>query len=139
MCVNGEISAGSPQTPTAFINGSQEEDLSALTRSFPALPCDSPLAVGSYPSTGSFLGKRAREMFRNKSESHYEGEPSAFTCLSKDFKVQPITDPKESMELEGATEQADLQPMDRPRAYNIQRRRQQDLRIMDYNETLHEH
>ncbi|ROI27771.1 Hamartin [Anabarilius grahami] len=139
MCVNGEISAGSPQTPTAFINGSQEEDLSALTRSFPALPCDSPLAVGSYPSTGSFLGKRAREMFRNKSESHYEGEPAAFTCLSKDFKVQPITDPKESMELEGATEQADLQPMDRPRAYNIQRRRQQDLRIMDYNETLHEH
>ncbi|XP_048043640.1 TSC complex subunit 1a isoform X2 [Megalobrama amblycephala] len=139
MCVNGEISAGSPQTPTTFINGSQEEDLSALTHSFPALPCDSPLAVGSYPSTGSFLGKRAREMFRNKSESHYEGEPSAFTCLSKDFKVQPITDPKESMELEGATEQADLQPMDRPRAYNIQRRRQQDLRIMDYNETLHEH
>lgn len=78
-------------------------------------------------------------MFRNKSESHYEGEPAALTCLSKDLKVQPITDPKESMELEGATEQADLQPMDRPRAYNIQRRRQQDLRIMDYNETLHEH
>lgn len=78
-------------------------------------------------------------MFRNKSESHNEGEPAAFTSLSKDFKVQPITDPKESMELEGATEQADLQPMDRPRAYNIQRRRQQDLRIMDYNETLHEH
>lgn len=139
MSFNGEISSGSPQTPTAFINGSQEEDLSALTRSFPALPCESPLAVGSYPSTGSFLGKRAREMFRNKSESHYEGEPAALTCLSKDLKVQPITDPTESMELEGATDQADLQPMDRPRAYNIQRRRQQDLRIMDYNETLHEH
>ncbi|XP_067294960.1 TSC complex subunit 1a isoform X2 [Pseudorasbora parva] len=139
MCFNGEISAGSPQTPTAFINGSQEEDLSALTRSFPALPCDSPLSVGSYPSTRSFLGKRAREMFRNKSESHYEGEPAVLTCLSKDLKVQPITDPTESMELEGATDQADLQPMDRPRAYNIQRRRQQDLRIMDYNETLHEH
>uniref|UniRef100_A0A672LQA0 Hamartin-like n=1 Tax=Sinocyclocheilus grahami TaxID=75366 RepID=A0A672LQA0_SINGR len=137
--INGEISAGSPQTPTALINGSQEEDLSALTRSFPALPCDSPLAVGSYPSTGSFLGKRAREMFRNKSESHYEGEPAAFTCLSKDLKVEAITDPTESVELEEATEQADLQPMDRPRAYNIQRRRQQDLRIMDYNETHHEH
>ncbi|XP_016344539.1 hamartin-like isoform X2 [Sinocyclocheilus anshuiensis] len=139
VCVNGEISAGSPQTPTALINGSQEEDLSALTHSFPALPCDSPLAVGSYPSTGSFLGKRAREMFRNKSESHYEGEPAAFTCLSKDLKVEPITEPTESVELEEATDQADLQPMDRPRAYNIQRRRQQDLRIMDYNETHHEH
>ncbi|XP_056113318.1 TSC complex subunit 1a isoform X1 [Rhinichthys klamathensis goyatoka] len=139
MCINGEISDGPPQTPTAFNNGSQEEDLSALTHSFPALPCDSPLEVGSYPSTGSFLGKRAREMFRNKSESHYDGEPAALTCLSKDLKVQPITDPTESIELEGATDQADLQPMDRPRAYNIQRRRQQDLRIMDYNETLHEH
>ncbi|XP_050965424.1 TSC complex subunit 1a isoform X1 [Labeo rohita] len=136
VCVNGEISAGSPATPTALINGSQEEDLSALTHSFPALPCNSPLAVGSYPSTGSFLGKRAREMFRNKSESHYEGEPATFTCLSKDLKVEPITDPTESVELEEA---ADLQPMDRPRAYNIQRRRQQDLRIMDYNETHHEH
>ncbi|XP_052412633.1 hamartin-like isoform X1 [Carassius gibelio] len=139
VCVNGEISAGSPQTPTAFINGSQEEDLSALTRSFPALPCDSPLAVGSYPSTGSFLGKRAREMFRNKSESHYDGEPAAFTCLSKDVKVEEIADHTESVELEEATDQVDLQPMDRPRAYNIQRRRQQDLRIMDYNETHHEH
>ncbi|XP_077096889.1 TSC complex subunit 1a isoform X2 [Siphateles boraxobius] len=138
MCVNGEISDGPPQTPTTFNNGSQQ-DLSALTRSFPALPCDSPLAVGSYPSTSSFLGKRAREMFRNKSESHYDGEPTALTCLSKDLKVQPITDPTESIEFEGATDQADLQPMDRPRAYNIQRRRQQDLRIMDYNETLHEH
>ncbi|XP_058630705.1 TSC complex subunit 1a isoform X2 [Onychostoma macrolepis] len=139
VCVSGEISAGSPQTPRALINGSQEEDLSALTRSFPALPCDSPLAVGSYPSTGSFLGKRAREMFRNKSESHYDGEPATFTSLSKDLKVEAITDPTESVELEEATDQADLQPMDRPRAYNIQRRRQQDLRIMDYNETHHEH
>lgn len=139
VCVSGEISAGSPQTPTALINGSQEEDLSALTRSFPTLPCDSPLAVGSYPSTGSFLGKRAREMFRNKSESHYDGEPATFTYLSKDLKVEAITDPTESVELEEATDQADLQPMDRPRAYNIQRRRQQDLRIMDYNETHHEH
>ncbi|XP_042611639.1 hamartin-like isoform X2 [Cyprinus carpio] len=136
VCVNGEIFAGSPQTSTALINGSQEEDLSALTHSFPALPCNSPLAVGSYPSTGSFLGKRAREMFRNKSESHYEGEPAAFTCLSKDLMVESITEPTESMELEEAT---DLQPIDRPQAYNIQRRRQQDLRIMDYNETHHEH
>lgn len=139
VCVSGEISAGSPQTPTALINGSQEEDLSALTHSLPALPCNSPLAVGSYPSTGSFLGKRAREMFRNKSESHYDGEPATFISFSTDVKVEAITDPTESVELEEATDQADLQPMDRPRAYNIQRRRQQDLTIMDYNETHHEH
>ncbi|XP_059404263.1 hamartin-like isoform X2 [Carassius carassius] len=139
VCVNGEISAGSPQTSTVLINGSQEEDLSALTHSFPALSCDSSLAVSSYPSTGSFLGKRAREMFRNKSESHYEGEPAAFICLSKDLIFEPITEPTESMKLEEATDQADLQPIDRPQAYNIQRKRQQDLKIMDYNETHQEH
>ncbi len=110
VCVSGEISAGSPQTPTALINGSQEEDLSGLTHSLPTLPCNSPLAVGSYPSTGSFLGKRAREMFRNKSESHYDGEPATFS-FSTDLKVEAITDPTESVELEEATDQADLQPM----------------------------
>ncbi|XP_063067111.1 TSC complex subunit 1b isoform X2 [Engraulis encrasicolus] len=33
-------------------------------------PRDAPLTVGSYPSAKSFLGMRARELFRNKSESH---------------------------------------------------------------------
>ncbi|XP_051960641.1 TSC complex subunit 1a isoform X2 [Xyrauchen texanus] len=127
MCVNGEVSVGSPQT----LDNDSQEDLS--------LPCDSPLAVGSYPSTRSFLGKRARELFRNKSESHFETEPVALNCLSPDLKIEPSTDPSENTQFEGATDQADLQPMDRPRAYNIQCRRQQDLRIMDYNETLHEH
>ncbi|XP_055055291.2 TSC complex subunit 1a isoform X1 [Misgurnus anguillicaudatus] len=140
VCFNGEVSAASSHTPpTALINGSQEEELSGLRRSFSSLPCDSPLAVGSYPSTGSFLGKRARELFRNKSESHYEEEPDAHTCFSQDLKAEPGTDPSKNVELEGPNDQADLQPMDRPRAYNIQRRRQQDLRIMDYNETHHEH
>ncbi|XP_051551164.1 hamartin-like isoform X2 [Myxocyprinus asiaticus] len=140
MCVNGDVSAGTPQTPTAaFINGSQEENLSALTHSLSSLPCNSPLAVGSYPSTRSFLGKRARELFRNKSDSHYEVEPAALPSLSPDHKVEPGTEPSENKQLEGATDQADLQPMDRPQAYNIQQRRQQDLRIMDYNETHHEH
>ncbi|KAI7812605.1 putative hamartin [Triplophysa rosa] len=137
MCFNGEVSAVSSHTPPrALINGSQEEDLSALARSFSSLPCDSPLAIGSCPSTGSFLGKRARELFRNKSESHYEEEPAAPTCFSQDPK---LVDPSDNVELEGSNDQIDLQPMDRPRAYNIQRRRQHDLRIMDYNETHHEH
>ncbi|XP_056601567.1 TSC complex subunit 1a isoform X2 [Triplophysa dalaica] len=137
MCFNGELSAVSSHTPPrAAINGSQEEDLSALARSFSSLPCNSPLAIGSCPSTGSFLGKRARELFRNKSESHYEEEPAAPTCFSQDPK---LVDPSDNVELEGSNDQIDLQPMDRPRAYNIQRRRQHDLRIMDYNETHHDH
>uniref|UniRef100_A0A8C1TUA1 TSC complex subunit 1b n=1 Tax=Cyprinus carpio TaxID=7962 RepID=A0A8C1TUA1_CYPCA len=35
----------------------------------PLIPSDTPLTVGSYPSAKSFLGMRARELFRNKSES----------------------------------------------------------------------
>ncbi|TRY93171.1 hypothetical protein DNTS_012858 [Danionella cerebrum] len=139
ICVNGEVSAESSQTSTTLVNGSQEQDVSAINHSFPSLPCNSPLAVGSYPSARSFLGKRAREMFRNKSESHYDSDSATLTCLLKDLKVDPIADPAESVESDESADQLDLLPMDRPRAYNIQRRRQQDLRIMDYNESQHEH
>lgn len=42
----------------------------------PLPPSDAPLTVGSYPSAKSFLGMRARELFRNKSESQCDEEPS---------------------------------------------------------------
>ncbi|XP_076025637.1 TSC complex subunit 1b isoform X2 [Genypterus blacodes] len=41
----------------------------------PLSPPDAPLTVGSYPSAKSFLGMRARELFRNKSESQCDEEP----------------------------------------------------------------
>uniref|UniRef100_A0A7N6AI81 TSC complex subunit 1b n=1 Tax=Anabas testudineus TaxID=64144 RepID=A0A7N6AI81_ANATE len=40
----------------------------------PLPPSDAPLTVGSYPSAKSFLGMRARELFRNKSESQCDEE-----------------------------------------------------------------
>nr|XP_040053679.1 TSC complex subunit 1b isoform X3 [Gasterosteus aculeatus aculeatus] len=40
----------------------------------PLPPSDAPLTVGSYPSTKSFLGMRARQLFRNKSESQCDDE-----------------------------------------------------------------
>uniref|UniRef100_W5L9R3 TSC complex subunit 1a n=1 Tax=Astyanax mexicanus TaxID=7994 RepID=W5L9R3_ASTMX len=136
MCVNGDLSLGSPPL-TALINGSQEEDLSVLS-------CNSPLDVGSCPSAQSFLGIHNQELL-NKRKSQYEEEPAPLISLShglQDPSLEPADKPQLGTSTEGTAAQAlqeppDLQPVDRPRAraYNIQRRRQQDLRIMDYNET----
>ncbi|KAI4882207.1 hypothetical protein NFI96_034142, partial [Prochilodus magdalenae] len=134
MCFNGDLSPGSPIS-TALINGSQEEDLSVLS-------CNSPLDVGSYPSAQSFLGIHNQELL-NKRKSRYEEEPAPLTSLSHGLQEQssePTEKPQPGRSTEGMSAQSlpelpDLQPMDRPRAYNVQRRRQQDLRIMDYNET----
>ncbi|XP_036454091.1 TSC complex subunit 1a isoform X5 [Colossoma macropomum] len=136
VCVNGDFSPGSPPS-TALINGSQEEDLSLLS-------CNSPLDVGSCPSAQSFLGIHNQELL-NKRKSRHEEEPAPLTSLSHDLQEhnsEPVEKPRPCLNTEGMSTQSlpepsDLQPVDRPRAraYNIQRRRQQDLRIMDYNET----
>ncbi|KAJ1134232.1 hypothetical protein NDU88_000687 [Pleurodeles waltl] len=42
-----------------------------------------PLTIGSYPSSKSFLGMRARELFRNKSESHCDGESMVNRSLAE--------------------------------------------------------
>uniref|UniRef100_A0A667ZS97 TSC complex subunit 1b n=1 Tax=Myripristis murdjan TaxID=586833 RepID=A0A667ZS97_9TELE len=86
----------SSKTTANSINGSQ--DLTTLVLVEPSLPCphpwggrdvnpflpchpaatlpppNAPLTVGSYPSAKSFLGMRARELFRNKSESQCDEE-----------------------------------------------------------------
>ncbi|XP_053530427.1 TSC complex subunit 1a isoform X3 [Ictalurus punctatus] len=124
-CVNGELSPLSPGSPpsTALINGSQEEDLSVLS-------CNSPLAE-------SFLGMHNQELLK-KTKSPYEEEHAH---RLHDASSEPA---EKRAELTGsqrlAEEEPDLPPVDRHRArtYNIQRRRQQDLHIMDYNETHQE-
>uniref|UniRef100_A0A671NM63 TSC complex subunit 1b n=1 Tax=Sinocyclocheilus anshuiensis TaxID=1608454 RepID=A0A671NM63_9TELE len=45
----------------------------------PLVPSDTPLTVGSYPSAKSFLGMRARELFRNKSESQCDEDEALST------------------------------------------------------------
>uniref|UniRef100_A0A8C2HEX4 TSC complex subunit 1b n=1 Tax=Cyprinus carpio TaxID=7962 RepID=A0A8C2HEX4_CYPCA len=52
----------------------------------PLVPSDTPVTVGSYPSAKSFLGMRARELFRNKSESQCD-EDEAPTSSST---AQPL-------------------------------------------------
>uniref|UniRef100_A0AAZ3PGP6 TSC complex subunit 1b n=1 Tax=Oncorhynchus tshawytscha TaxID=74940 RepID=A0AAZ3PGP6_ONCTS len=95
------------------------------------LPPDAvPLTVGSYPSANSFLGMRARELFRNKSESQCDEEPPHLAGLSQGLKtelcVEPLFPPLGN----------EHPPETRQRAINeAQPRQQQQFRIMDYNET----
>ncbi|KAK1792222.1 hypothetical protein P4O66_012177, partial [Electrophorus voltai] len=141
MCVNGDLWSGS-LPPTALINGSQEEDLSVLSR-------NSSLAVDSYPSARSFLGMHNQELVK-KRKSQCEEELAPLGCPYRglqDQSSEPAENPPPRLGREGTATQA-TEPAERPeprtadrhraRAYNIHRRRQQDLRIMDYNEALQE-
>uniref|UniRef100_A0A8C1K2V3 TSC complex subunit 1b n=1 Tax=Cyprinus carpio TaxID=7962 RepID=A0A8C1K2V3_CYPCA len=100
----------------------------------PLVPSDTPVTVGSYPSAKSFLGMRARELFRNKSESQCDEDeaPTSSSTAAQSFML--ITSAKETH-------------LDAQRAKNREmfgsrcpeRPRQQPLRIMDYNESHQEH
>uniref|UniRef100_A0A8C6KUD5 TSC complex subunit 1b n=1 Tax=Nothobranchius furzeri TaxID=105023 RepID=A0A8C6KUD5_NOTFU len=83
---------------------------------------DAPLTVGSYPSAKSFLGMKARELFRNKSESQCDDDddqpPPRLAGLAHDLKTELCVE---------------------SRSLGAARPRQQQLKIMDYNETHHEH
>lgn len=56
---------------------------------------DAPLTVGSYPSAKSFLGMRARELFRNKSESQCDEEQPRprLAGLAHDLKTELCVEP----------------------------------------------
>ncbi|CAN9504821.1 unnamed protein product [Ophioblennius macclurei] len=151
------------------MNGSQEPapPLScSLANPLALLPAsDAPLTVGSYPSAKSFLGMRARELFRNKSESQCDEEqpPLRLAGLAHDLKTElcvetpcpgyaatatpptvptkePRSEPRQRMSSQesprrkaGAGHGGSRGPS------GSGRQRQQQLKIMDYNETHQEH
>ncbi|XP_016331042.1 hamartin isoform X2 [Sinocyclocheilus anshuiensis] len=119
----------------------------------PLVPSDTPLTVGSYPSAKSFLGMRARELFRNKSESQCDEDealPPRLTGLSQGLKTELCVEPTAKSTSSSTAAQSvmlitsakETQP-DAQRAKNRDtfgsRPRQQPLRIMDYNESHQEH
>uniref|UniRef100_A0A672SL17 Hamartin-like n=1 Tax=Sinocyclocheilus grahami TaxID=75366 RepID=A0A672SL17_SINGR len=123
----------------------------------PLVPSDTPLTVGSYPSAKSFLGMRARELFRNKSESQCDEDealPPRLTGLSQGLKTELCVEPTAKSTSSSTAAQSfmlitsakEIQP-DAQRAKNRdtfgsrcpERPRQQPLRIMDYNESHQEH
>uniref|UniRef100_A0AAR2LG89 TSC complex subunit 1b n=1 Tax=Pygocentrus nattereri TaxID=42514 RepID=A0AAR2LG89_PYGNA len=117
----------------------------------PAPSTAAPLTVGSYPSAKSFLGMRARELFRNKSESQCdEGETlhPQLTGLSQGLKTELCVEPPKKTAPGPATAAKEAQTHSLQQATNREgggasgmptRPRQQRLRIMDYNETHQEH
>lgn len=97
--------SNSSKTAANSINGSQ--DLAPPLLVEPSLSCpyanplaplppsDAPLTVGSYPSAKSFLGMRARELFRNKSESQCDEEqpPTRLAGLAHGLKTELCVEP----------------------------------------------
>nr|XP_046231188.1 TSC complex subunit 1b isoform X2 [Scatophagus argus] len=185
--------SNSSKTATNSINGSQELAPSLLVESSlscphanplaPQPPSNAPLTVGSYPSAKSFLGMRARELFRNKSESQCDEEqpPPRLAGLAHDLKTElcveppcplyvapapcsiptqppvptpalspaaplivptkePHSEPKQrASSQESPCRKAGAGPIGVRGHVGSGRPRQQQLKIMDYNETHHEH
>uniref|UniRef100_A0A8C4EYR6 TSC complex subunit 1b n=1 Tax=Dicentrarchus labrax TaxID=13489 RepID=A0A8C4EYR6_DICLA len=188
--------SNSSKTTANSINGSQ--DLAPPLLVEPSLSCphanslapqppsDAPLTVGSYPSAKSFLGMRARELFRNKSESQCDEEqpPPRLAGLAHDLKTELCVEPPcpgyiapvcpvpcliptpppvpapalaPAAPLTVPTKEPPSEPKQRASSQESPRRkaavgpgggrghavsgrpRQQQLKIMDYNETHHEH
>lgn len=126
----------------------------------PLVSAGAPLTVGSYPSAKSFLGMRARELFRNKSESQCdedEAPPPRLTGLSQGLKTELCVEPTakatsgahgcasaqsitiitSAKETHPGSQRADNRDTFGSRC--PERPRQQPLRIMDYNESHQEH
>lgn len=101
----GQPKANNSSKTTSSINGSQDVAPPLLVE--PTLSCpytsqlgpqhhsDAPLTVGSYPSAKSFLGMRARELFRNKSESQCDEEQPRprLAGLAHDLKTELCVEP----------------------------------------------
>ncbi|XP_010280927.1 PREDICTED: hamartin isoform X2 [Phaethon lepturus] len=91
-----------------------------------------PLTVGSLPSSKSFLGMKARELFRNKSESQCDEEGVATNRLSDALKTELCEDPSMETKAPPSPDNLSLSP-------KIQESSVGQLHIMDYNETHHDH
>lgn len=91
-----------------------------------------PLTVGSLPSSKSFLGMKARELFRNKSESQCDEEGVTINRLSDALKTELCKDPSMETKASPSPDNLSVSP-------KIQESSVGQLHIMDYNETHHDH
>lgn len=90
-----------------------------------------PATVGSLPSSKSFLGMKARELFRNKSESQCDEDGLTVSSLSETLKTELGKDSGVEAKMPPNVDGPHPSP---PNADSVGQ-----LRIMDYNETHHEH
>lgn len=154
---SGQAKAGSPGPKSKPLNGSRATPPPMLLEPPPAcpvVPASTPsLTVGSYPSAKSFLGMRARELFRNKSESQCDEEyvpRPQLTGLSQGLKTELCVEPSVKTALKtgpASSTHGHASSMGAKEPDALQRAskretgwpRQQQLHIMDYNETRQEH
>ncbi|XP_031225404.1 hamartin isoform X2 [Mastomys coucha] len=91
-----------------------------------------PTTVGSLPSSKSFLGMKARELFRNKSESQCDEDcVTMSSSLSETLKTELGKD----LDMENKTPLS----LDAPHPSSPNSDSVGQLHIMDYNETHHKH
>lgn len=90
-----------------------------------------PATVGSLPSSKSFLGMKARELFRNKSESQCDEDGVTISSLPEALKTELGKDV--------GVEAKPALTVDGPHPSPPTPDSVGQLRIMDYNETHHEH
>ncbi|MED6289465.1 hypothetical protein CHARACLAT_003046 [Characodon lateralis] len=166
----GQPKVSSSSKPTAnSMNGGQDLTPPRLMEPSPSCPhanplasmpaTDAPLTVGSYPSAKSFLGMKARELFRNKSESQCDDEqpPPRLAGLAHSLKTELCVEPSlpHAAPVTVHAKELPSEPRLRPPGQGSPRRKpgpgggrglsgsgrppQQPLKIMDYNETHHEH
>ncbi|KAM8943224.1 hamartin isoform 1-T3 [Lycaon pictus] len=90
-----------------------------------------PTTVGSLPSSKSFLGMKARELFRNKSESQCDEDSVTISSLSETLKTELGKD----LGVEAKTPPT----LDGPHPTSPNPDSVGQLHIMDYNEIHHEH
>ncbi|XP_060245746.1 hamartin isoform X3 [Meriones unguiculatus] len=90
-----------------------------------------PTTVGSLPSSKSFLGMKARELFRNKSESQCDEDGLTISSPSETLKTEQGKD----LGMENKTPLS----LDAPHPSSPNLDSVGQLHIMDYNETHHEH
>ncbi|XP_005408453.1 PREDICTED: hamartin isoform X1 [Chinchilla lanigera] len=123
---NSSSELSTPEKPPSQRAGPFSRREATMGEPSPGIP-----TVGSLPSSKSFLGMRARELFRNKSESQCDEDGTATCSLSESLKTELGKDSgveaKTSLNLDG--------PHPSPPSLDSVGQ----LRIMDYNEAHHEH
>ncbi|XP_018588476.2 hamartin-like isoform X2 [Scleropages formosus] len=164
---NSSTLSGKGPLPSSSVNGNRKYPTFLLEPSLTPVSTDTtPLTVGSYPSSNSFLGMRSRELFRNKSESQCDNDARHLASLTQGLKTELCTESlgrsnptPSAMSIPApntapglfparATAPKEAQSDVQQRANNWEtpasrassvHQRQQELRIMDYDETHHEH
>uniref|UniRef100_A0A8C6MZB7 TSC complex subunit 1 n=1 Tax=Mus spicilegus TaxID=10103 RepID=A0A8C6MZB7_MUSSI len=132
----GRVTGGSSSSSSELSTPEKPPSQRFSSRWEPAMgePSNSiPTTVGSLPSSKSFLGMKARELFRNKSESQCDEDSVTMSSssLSETLKTELGKD--------SGTENKTSLSLDAPHPSSPNSDSVGQLHIMDYNETHPEH